>query len=288
MRPHPLQLEPCDIANAKGVAACLPVPHKDIETSPALVTERGEWLDPAAPLPAGSSVQLVCGLANKGDRRINVTGVTALLSDRYNNMRTIKVLRDEKIERGAVIDPAAPDGDVGAGEVSVAFPFRVPDEAELRALGTGFTGFPFKVRLSAAVYYDEVSSRPFASAFFNETITISAPSASLFTAANYAALLPTICGLAAFAGLLTMLFDAVPAFSESSGGKSLGSWIWKALTAFWTAAATEAAAAAGSDKAKAAAAPARAAADSGDDDDSADVATPSIIAGAGARKRAVA
>jgi hypothetical protein len=200
----------------------LPAPHRDVETSAALVSSAGEWLDAAAGVPAGSSVSLVCGLANKGDRRLNVTLVVGMLSDRYNNERLVKDLGRDYIERGAVVDPAAPDGDVGPAEVSFAFSFRLPDEAALRAnKASGFTGFPYKVRLSAAVFYDEHVSSTFASAFFNETITIVAPGGALV---DVHSLVPGAVGSLVTACVLFMFLDSVPAFAEGHS-HSLASYI---------------------------------------------------------------
>jgi len=206
----------------------LPAPHRDVETSAALVSSAGEWLDAAAGVPAGSAVSLVCGLANKGDRRLNVTLVVGMLSDRYNNERLVKDLGRDYIERGAVVDPAAPDGDVGPAEVSFAFSFRLPDEAALRAnKASGFAGFPYKVRLSAAVFYDEHVSASFASAFFNETITIVAPGGPLV---DVHSLVPGAVSAIVSACVLFMFLDAVPAFAEGHN-HSLFSFIWATAAA---------------------------------------------------------
>ena len=220
----------------------LPAPHRDVETSAALFSAAGEWLSSGS-VAAGSSVSLVCGLANKGDRRINVTLVTGLLSDRYNNDLLVRDLGREYVS--AIVDSAAPDGDVGPGEVSVAFAFKLPDEAWLRAnkVSSGFAGFPYKVRLSAAVYYDEHVSATFASAFFNETITLVAPGGPLVDAH---ALVPSLVTALAAACALFMFLDSVPAFAEGHN-ESLASLIAKlaaAALAFLTGAKAAAPAAA--------------------------------------------
>ena len=189
----------------------LPAPHGDVETSAALVSAAGEWLN-AGGVPAGTAVSLVCGLVNKGDRRINVTLVTAMLSDRYNNERLVRDLGREYIEKGAVVDPGAPDGDVGPAEISLAFSFKLPDEAWLRDnKASGFGGFPYKVRLSAAVVYDEHVSASFASVFFNETITLVAPGGPLVDAH---AMVPWFAGSLIAACVLFMFIDSVPGFAE--------------------------------------------------------------------------
>ena len=198
MRRHALQRE-------------LPAPHGDVVTSAALVSAAGEWLD-AGRVPAGSAVSLVCGLVNKGDRRINVTFVTAMLSDRYNNERLIADLGREFIEKGAVLDPGAPDGDVGPAEISLAFSFKLPSEKWLReSTSAGFGGFPYKVRLSAAVVYDEHVSNSYASVFFNETISLVPSGAPLV---DVHALVPYFVGSIVAACVLFMFIDSVPAFAE--------------------------------------------------------------------------
>ena len=234
----------------------LPAPHRDVETSAALVSSSGEWLD-AGSVVAGSSVSLVCGLGNKGDRRINVTRVTAMLSDRYNNDRLVRDLGRDYIEKGAVVDPAAPDGDVGPAEVSVAFSFKVPDEAWLRANkgASGFSGFPYKVRLSAAIYYDEHASAPFASAFFNETITVVAPRGLNVNATEF---VPSLVSAVVALCVLFMFIDSVPGFAEGHN-ESLASMLLSLVQATWAffsgaKAAAPAAAAEGGKKAAAAAA----------------------------------
>ena len=121
-------------------------------------------------------------------------------------------LGHEFIEKGAVLDPGAPDGDVGPAEISLAFSFKLPSEAWLRdSKSAGFGGFPYKVRLSAAVVYDEHVSATYASVFFNETISLVAPGGPLVDAH---ALVPWFAGSVVAACVLFMFIDSVPAFAE--------------------------------------------------------------------------
>ena len=184
-----------------------------VQTSAALVTERGEWVSPSA-VPAGARLLLVCGFVNSGDAPVNVSEVMGLATDEYNNMRAVFELPARAVGQVA-------DRDRLEGEVSVHLPFTVPSDFR-RLDPQNFAGFPYRLRLSAVVFYD---SDRHATAFFNETITIVAPKAAVLPSAATA--LQWVLPVLGFVAFALMLLDAVSPRVEDSflGGNPVAEFV---------------------------------------------------------------